>query len=575
MDAPAALRLATELELIDEDDARLAAEMLSNGISLNADSRQWLTDIEAKIKEQAKRIKATPYQQYLNGGPKPRRSDGRPDWDAKDQHQVLSKQLEELELFYKEVQVRIKPESPRTYLSALETAIKLMSVIKALLDLPVSSQSITFIKGIDDLRLCLAWSNTPEPKQSNLSTRYLSQLIGDFEAGRLISARLAERSASNYYLSLGAQVADISILQLDHADERWKKFDLLVDGRPIDVKNARRSFTSPDAYVQHCVPQFKTLRKDGEEVNIVGVLSEYIQPEELVSSHSNCRVLGETSFSKLSKLRSWANNRFGSLLRLDGMWRPDYQPGWVFEYPAAHYSNRTQAIREIPSLLGRLKAHAIPKSKFPSWLLPLCPDRSLALSMVRPGRESAVLRDLYALDDVVGLSRPALFILIIGLFAEAMADRDSAGGLELTLRELILAETQPDYRPLGLEDPQNYISSAIACLARVCSEAVRQGIQFKAFRMTHPSILRGEREDGRWMTLLAYCGGWIEQPFKVRCGASPLFFGENEVCRECGYLVCNTCGFCSQQCQQGNLRQRQIAAQNRSMIDDEYYFDNS
>lgn len=575
MEVPDELRLATELKLVDEDDARLVAKMLEIGISLHADSRQWLTETADKIEEQKKRIKATPYQRYLDGGPKPKRSDGRPDWDAKDQHQVLLKQLDELKSFYEVAQTRINPEFPRTYSPDLETAIKLMGVIKALLALPISSKSDTFIEGIDDLRLCLAWSNSPEPKQSNLNTRYLSQLIGDFETGRLISARLAERSAANYYLSLGAQVADVSILQLDHADERWKKFDLLVDGRPIDVKNARRSFTSPDAYVQHCVPQFKALRENGEDVSIVGVLSAYIQPEELVSSHSNCRILGETNFSKLSKLRSWANHRFGSVLRLDGMWRPDYQPGWVFEYPAAHYSSRTQAIEEIPSLLRRLQAHAIPKSKFPSWLLPLCPDRSLALSMARPGHESAVLRDLYSLDEVVGLSRPGLFVLIIGLFAEAMANQDSADSLELTLKELIFAENKPDYRPLGLEDPQSYISSVIACLAKICGEAVRQGIKFKAFRLTHPEILRGEREDGRWMTLLAYCGGWIERPFKARCGASPLFFGEHAVCQECGYLVCNTCGFCSQQCQQGYLRKRQIAAQNRSMIFDDDYFDRS
>jgi hypothetical protein len=572
MEELAALRLATELKLINEDDARLAAEMLSKGISFHADSRQWLTEIETKIKEQVTRLNANPYQRYLIGGPKPRRSDGRPDWDAKDQHQLLSKQLHELETFFKDAKDRINPESPQTYSPAFETAIKLMGVIKALLALPVSSQSITFTEDADDLRLCLAWSNTPEPKQGDVTTSYLRQLIGGFDAGRLISARLAERSAANYYRLLDCQVADVSILQLDHADERWKKFDLLVDGRPIDVKNSRRSFTSPEAYVQHCVPQFKTLREDGEEVIIVGVLSEYLQPEELVSSHSNCRILGETSFSKILKLRSWAANRFGRLLRLDGMWRPDYQPGWVFEYPVAHYRSRNEAIREISSLLQKLQAYGIPKAKIPSWLLTLCPDRSLALSMARPGLESAVLTDLYSLDDVVGLTRPALFILIIGLFAEAMAHRGSAGALELTLRDLILVKTKPDYRPLGLEDPQSYISSVIACLARVCSEAVRQGMQFQAFRITHPAILRGEREDGRWMTLIAYCGGWIEQPFKVRCGASPLFFGEHEACPECGYLVCNTCGFCSQQCHRGYLRKRQIAAQNRSIIDEEYYF---
>ena len=559
MEELAALELATELKLITEDDALLAGEMLSKGINLHVGGHQWLIEIEAKIKEQTKKLKANPYQRYLDGGPKPRRNDGRPDWDAKDQHQVLTKQLSELEALYKLAKGRINPDSSTTYSSALETALKLMGAMKALLALTISSQSETFIQGVDDLRLCIAWSNTPGPTRRELDTAYLRKLLGDFEAGRLISARLAENSAANYYRALGHQVTDVSIMQLGQSDERWKRFDLLIDGSPVDVKNARRSFTSPAAYVQHCVPRFKTLREDGSDIRVVGVLSDYIAPDQLVESVSNCRILGETSLPMINKLRGWAANRFGDSLRLDGMWRPDYQPGWIFEYPKEHYRSRSKAVREIPELLTRLAAHAIPKSKLPVWLLSLSPDRSLALSMASPGLQSAILTDIYSLDDVVGLSRPSLFILIAGLFAEVIVKQDPAEALELTLRDLIFTKPKPDFRPLGLEDTQGYIVGLIDCLGRICTEAQSQGIQFKAFRMTHPSILRGERLDGRWMTLLAYCGGWIEQPFKVRCGASPLFFGKHEVCPECGYLACNTCGFCSQQCQQGHMRQRQIA----------------
>jgi hypothetical protein len=170
MEELAALELATELKLITEDDAQLAGEMLSKGINLHVDGSQWLIEIEAKVKEQTKKIKANPYQRYLDGGPKPRSNDGRPDWDAKDQHQALTKQLTELEVFYKLAKERINADFSTTYSSVLETALMLMGVMKALLALPISSQSMTFIQGIDDLRLCFAWSNTSDPIRGKIDT---------------------------------------------------------------------------------------------------------------------------------------------------------------------------------------------------------------------------------------------------------------------------------------------------------------------------------------------------------------------------------------------------------------------
>ena len=97
---------------------------------------------------------------------------------------------------------------------------------------------------------------------------------GEEEQERLSSARHAEKAVDAYYRQLGHSVEDVSIQQLDDAaleDSGWKTHDLLVDERPLDVKNVR--FSREGALNEHLWRDHKA-KRGGQPVAIVGVASE-------------------------------------------------------------------------------------------------------------------------------------------------------------------------------------------------------------------------------------------------------------------------------------------------------------
>ncbi len=61
------------------------------------------------------------------------------------------------------------------------------------------------------------------------------------------------------------------------------------------------------------------------------------------------------------------------------------------------------------------------------------------------------------------------------------------------------------------------------------------------------NILQGkpDSDEDLWTTLIAYCGGRLED--KSACGKNPLVLGESEHC-EYHRLICPACGFCCQTC---------------------------
>lgn len=411
-----------------------------------------------------------------------------------------------------------------------------------------------------DIDLCLAWANVigvSDSKEHGI--RLLQEGVSNYNACRLLSARAAEISSASYYSELGISVSDISATQLENKDARWKDFDLLVGAKALDVKNSRKSFSSPEAYVEHCIPRFKQDRSSGADVSVVGVLSDYSPyPEKIVNGTVDCVILGQVNIDEMRQLFVWMRRRFGSFFNLNGLWDAGFLPGWMFELPAAHYKERNSIVTQIGNLLDKIEnSSSLSIAEVPGWLLIMSPGKLFKDSQYHTKRRNEMLADIASLGCDVGIKRSSLFIYSMGILLDSMLTGDDCNDVARTLRELIFVDKSFS-SPLDLIDTQKYVVSLIDILLSVADESMCQGIQFTAFQMTHPAILRGQAKNGSWMTLIAYCGGWIEDQFRVKCGSSPLFFGRHLVCPACSKLICNACGYCGSSCSLVAQRQNKV-----------------
>lgn len=423
----------------------------------------------------------------------------------------------------------------------------------------------------EDFALCLKWANR-DPSKASI-TGVLSQ-VESYHAMRLLSARAAELAVAKYYRNLGFTIEDVSVLQVREQDKRWITHDLMVDGLPVDVKNARRSFNNHSGYVEHCVPRFKEARGSSDSVTIVGVLSDYLTTPIMTEGKTPCRILGEVRFEDILKLKSWAQRKYGAFMDINGLWKPNYQPGWIFEYPAAHYRDRPAIIETVTEQLSWLLKQDFESDEIGGLLLALSTDKDSVARIPLSRDRMRILSELREVDRALGYSRPSLFLFVMGTFLESIYKRTDATNLAATLRDFLFVrpsllsssadesdeEAVTDLvrgadRPLGLMDPSLYVFNLINALEAVSKACVEQKYRFTGFRMTHPSILRGETTDGKVISLLAFCGGWTTHTVRAKCGNSPLYLGANEICPSCGFLICEKCGFCSKACVLGRVRQ--------------------
>ena len=204
----------------------------------------------------------------------------------------------------------------------------------------------------DDIQLVEKWY----PSQEKLDGRSLIDVINDdpkgWDSGRLLSARSAEKIAICFYRHYGKKVKDISITQLDENNNSdWRDYDLNVDGRPIDVKNSRKSQNSENRYTEYCIPKFKEDRTS-QKVIISGVFSPYLWPSALLGEpkeyHQDreIRFLGETTLEKQEALKNEFNGDlvYFSEPRSSGKY---LLPPWIFDYPKYIYTERDKARKEL------------------------------------------------------------------------------------------------------------------------------------------------------------------------------------------------------------------------------------
>lgn len=110
----------------------------------------------------------------------------------------------------------------------------------------------------------------------------------DDEFVKMVAARGAEKLVAKYYESIGYDVKDISIKQVEHPyGGDWEKYDIRItkEKQPIylDVKNARSSQNSK-VYSSFCVRKLKEYRE--QDIKIIGVLSPLLYQNDYQSKKS-------------------------------------------------------------------------------------------------------------------------------------------------------------------------------------------------------------------------------------------------------------------------------------------------
>jgi hypothetical protein len=365
---------------------------------------------------------------------------------------------------------------------------------------------------------------------------------------KMLSARLAERAAAKFYEASGRRVVDVSITQIDRdaAGGEWRSYDLLVDGEPVDVKNARTSRKHPDRYVSHCVPAFKTDRH-GAAVRIAGVLSPWT-PDPRTLAGTSLTILGETSQQEFSSLQFDANAT-PSRFQVEGsLTSAKFLPPWIFNYPDESYPRRTGALKTFETF-GDAKWIAWADNGFNVRPALIFSDRSDLLTGLDVSLPSQRLAGMLAeLHESGRLSVTRIFVALLQHFIACLRGGDPFDAAEC--RSLLFWNNHFD-RPAFLLDPLKTIARLISNLGTIASRAGDDVQTFTAFRLSGLNLFQGKRpKDTGWSTLIAYCGGVTNGH---RCAKVPLVIGEHALC-SCKRLICDDCGYCSPGCDERRFR---------------------
>ena len=407
-----------------------------------------------------------------------------------------------------------------------------------------------------DLRLVGEWCCPP---RYNLDQTLLIEARSkkEWELDRLLSARSAEKVAANFYSLYGKIVADISISQIEkNSKSEWKRSDLDVDGLSIDVKNSRRSQNSPDRYTEHYIQKKFRYNTENQDVTIAGVFSPYLWTYELLGEpesyhkYREIQFLGETTWKKLQALkREFKDSVYFEVPNPTGEY---LLPPWVFEYPKYVYTDRDKTLTELKDFpnLSSLK-----EATFEFNLIPVCIAAGIDLTQILGSKaseewEQSFLNQLRNRVEKDELSLPFLFLTILEHFLCMAASYKTVSDFDPDEYRRFLFY-KDSYKPLGIYDPLKTIDALIKALSTLWTAENGLIRKFHLFKLRSFNILQGKSDSNEelWTTLIAYCGGRLENG--SACGKNPLVLGESKHC-EYRRLICPDCGFCCQKCEAKN-----------------------
>lgn len=404
-----------------------------------------------------------------------------------------------------------------------------------------------------DISLCAIWSGfdlRPDEGQEIDFLNILLNEVGSIEAGRLLSARAAEKIAIQY---LAGVVDDISVQQLVGDSDEWKSSDLRCGDKYFDVKNARNDFLNRGYYSELCVPRFKKSRCNSSEVILFGVVSKNKKDlRAYISGGVEATILGELSIDNLRAIYKWGRRRFGNALDLSGIWNDGLLPGWLFEYSGDHYLFRSSVTTFASELISDFFDNGVPLERIPLWLLLFSNQLKEIPEQESNNYVRRMVVDLNAMHCEIGITKRSLCVYVMGIAIESLRTGQRFGKALVELLSCLYVEYEgASSKLLGLDDPFDYFGAFVSSLTFIENEILTSKVKVVAFRMPHPLILLGLLENGGSIRLLAYCGGRIGRD---RCSNSFLCLGKNVICGDCGYLICEICGNCSENCAEGLLR---------------------
>ena len=381
------------------------------------------------------------------------------------------------------------------------------------------------------------------------------------ELAKMLSARAAEKIVKKFFERFGHRVTDVAVQQLDKGAPNWQDYDLLVDSQtPIDVKNARSPVNNRESYFDHTVPAFKKSRSR-VDVRIVGVKSPYLKLEHIkdpssVPSHwtdLDAIFLGLTSLSDLTALKG---KFVSSMLEDISFKRGDATliPPWAFVYPKNVYE-----YAELSSFADEIVGQPAPTwealqhfrvNPLPLFITALAPLPQ-AWQQVLPSWKIQLASEL---NLIPRRSLPHIFLTVLTNFLGGLRTApegfDPGGYYDLLYPATRAAGVLNPWRqlPLGVLDPLATVWNLCKTLALLWEYRDESRLQeFTRFRLDGAGLLRGGRSgEDRWITLVAYCGGFTKD--KSKCGHSPLVLGKHDECATCGYLVCPVCAHCKEDC---------------------------
>ena len=221
----------------------------------------------------------------------------------------------------------------------------------------------------------------------------------------------------------------------------------------------------------------------------------------------------------------------------------------MFEYPLEFYPDDHEIESKFEKLKEWKESNNVSKNiKIP---LRIMAEKSLEIDKEDiPKTDYILITKIINMKASIGITRRSIYLLILAFTIESL---DAEYKYKPDMWRKILFYNDNYNNPLGLFDPERYVITLIEVLEALWEKEKGTLSKYNSFKLSGPNILKGMKSGSKPETVIAYCGGWINDGInsKKPCGRSPLYLGNSELCNYCSYLICpdKACNTCKENCE--------------------------